>query len=200
MCVQVVHSPALSPDILLDTFHSRAFTHTAPLLLLALATTAALLHYAQARRARAAAETWGGMATSTPARATSPAPRHELAADTSPVTARSPLRPAAQQLSRPTSPVSERPCSQMYPYLPSAPSYSGGSPEHGALSPAAAARDSFPGARRCEDEACVTCAWLQEGPNFQSSATRKKYKFMTPATCTDTCVVYLVTCKKCRWG
>ena len=195
---EIVHSPALSPDILLDTFHSRAFTHAAPLLLLATAALAALLHYAQARRARAAAETWGGMATSAPARSISPAPRHELAADTSPVTARSPLRPAAQQLSRPTSPVSERPCSQMYPYLPSAPSYSGGSPEHGALSPAAAARDSFPGARRCEDEACVTCAWLQEGPNFQSSATRKKYKFMTPATCTDTCVVYLVTCKKCR--
>merc|ERR1712083_123700 len=35
-------------------------------------------------------------------------------------------------------------------------------------------RESFPGGRKCEDDT-----------------------FMTPATCTDTCLVYLVTCRKC---
>ena len=95
----------------------------------------------------------------------------------------------ALSLSRPGNPDSslQRPCSMMYPYLPSAPSHND-----------TVDRQSFPGGRKCEDDTCVTCVWLREGPNFHSSATRKKYKFMTPATCTDTCLVYLVTCRKCR--
>merc|ERR1719300_1293623 len=79
-----------------------------------------------------------------------------------------------------------RPCSMMYPYLPSAPIHCD-----------EIERDTFPGGRKCEDDSCTTCVWLNEGPNFQSSATRKKYKFMTPATCSDLSVIYLVTCVKC---
>ena len=102
---------------------------------------------------------------------------------TTPVTSR-PCSPTPSSLSH------TRPVSMMYPYSPTAPAHVS----------ADVSRDSFPGGRRCEDDDCTTCVWLREGPNFQSTATRKKYKFMTPATCTDTCLVYLVTCTKCRWA
>ena len=194
----VMNHPTESPDIILEVFHLRHFTHPIPVTMVILLLLATVLYYVQARKARAIAKTWSGISTSSGRRDT---------ADTServesPITVRSPLRPhhnttysssrpvsPALSMSRPGSPDSslQRPCSMMYPYLPSAPSHND-----------TVDRESFPGGRKCEDDTCVTCVWLREGPNFHSSATRKKYKFMTPATCTDTCLVYLVTCRKCR--
>ena len=87
--------------------------------------------------------------------------------------------------SPPTPP--SRPCSQLYPYLPSA-------SKEGYL-----VRESYPGGRKCTDKNCQTCPWLREGPNFSHSITKRKYKFMTPSTCTDTGLVYLVTCSSCRY-
>lgn len=83
--------------------------------------------------------------------------------------------------------ASSRPCSMLYPYLSSAPATS----EFGD-------RESYPGGRKCEDLKCETCPWIKEGPNFSNSITKKKYKLMTPATCTDKGLIYVVTCASCR--
>ena len=190
----IMNHPTESPDIILAVFHLRHLTHPIPVIMVVLLLITTIFYYIQARKARSVAKTWSGLNTG---------PVTLGSEDTSPVTVRSPLRPQhnttysassrpvspALSLSRPGSPDSslQRPCSMMYPYLPSAPSHND-----------TVDRQSFPGGRKCEDDTCVTCVWLREGPNFHSSATRKKYKFMTPATCTDTSLVYLVTCRKCR--
>ena len=59
------------------------------------------------------------------------------------------------------------------------------------------ARSVYPGGRRCGEESCTACARLREGPTFTSSSTGKQYKLMTPVTCTDMDIVFLVTCGRC---
>ena len=58
------------------------------------------------------------------------------------------------------SPSLSRPCSMLYPYLSSAPAPS----ELGNLD--SLTRQSFPGGRKCDDQECVTCTWLREGPSL----------------------------------
>ena len=37
-----------------------------------------------------------------------------------------------------------------------------------------------------------------QGPHFSSTVTNKQYRFMPTVTCTDTSLIYLVTCRRCR--
>jgi len=150
-------------------------------------------YYHQVRSAKTAAKTWSTINTSPASNVRSPLKPQRLETGLPCLTDDPPSGVTTPVTSRPCSPTPSslshtRPVSMMYPYSPTAPAHVS----------ADVSRDSFPGGRRCEDDDCTTCVWLREGPNFQSTATRKKYKFMTPATCTDTCLVYLVTCTKCR--
>jgi len=86
-----------------------------------------------------------------------------------------------------SSPSHSRPCSMLYPYVSSAP------PPYDSES-----RQLFPGGRRCHHPRCNACLWLKEGPNFSSSVSKRRFKFMTPTTCTERNIIYLVTCNSCR--
>lgn len=201
---------------------NRVFTHTAASVLVFLTIIPYIFYYIEARKARNAARTWTGMNSALIVQPTitfsatnefeSKRQAMEDCVDTSPITSTpmhtrpiSPYIPTSSRMERErstslfdrtppmvVSPTLSRPCSMMYPYLPSAPAPS----ECGDLD--TMPRQSFPGSRKCDDEECVTCAWMKEGPNFVSSVTRRKYKFMTPVTCTDESLVYVVTCDKCR--
>ena len=204
----------------LPILHNRYFTHTTAIALLLMTTILYLFYYIEARKARNAARTWTGMnsALIVQPRTTSPVSSNsepkvlvsEDVVDTSPAPS-SPSRPmpsfsyAASRSdrersaslfdptpSRVVSPTMSRPCSMLYPYLPSAPAPS----ECGDLD--SIPRQTFPGSRKCDDEECITCAWMKEGPNFFSSVTRRQYKFMTPVTCIDEGLIYVVTCDRCR--
>jgi hypothetical protein len=206
----------------LPIFQERYFTHTTASGLFMLSTIPYIFYYIQARKARNAARTWTGMNSAliehpkvapTISRNTEPKyPVIEDQVDTCP-TPSSPARPVSSSnytasridkersasLFDPTassnlmvSPTMTRPCSMLYPYLPSAPAPS----ECGDMD--AIPRHTFPGSRKCDDEECITCAWMKEGPNFINSVTRRQYKFMTPATCTDEGLIYVVTCDRCR--
>ena len=171
------------PIFILPLLYSRYFTYLTVSGLLVCLVSSHLLYYRMVRLSSQAAKTWSRVNTSLIS-----SPKQQFMSPTlepqlssraaSPVSS---IRPTS-----PTSPSPGRPVSMMYPYLPSAPSPSD-----------TIARDNFPGGRKCEEEDCVTCAWLVEGPNFRSNSTCRTYKLMTPATCTDTCLVYLVTCGKC---
>ena len=171
----------------------RYFSHCAALALLLCSVLPYLGYYLHARHARAAARAWTEYRDS----ALTPA-LHQVDTSTAPGLYSPQLERSASLFEPPssstvmTSPTMSRPCSMLYPYLPSAPAPS----ECGDHD--CAPRQSFPGGRKCEDETCVTCAWVKEGPNFYNSVTRRQYKFMTPATCTDTGLVYVVTCGRCR--
>ena len=190
-----------------NMFTNRFVTHSVPLVMVVFMVLSYILYHSQATEAVSVAKTWTETIASPPTsnRDSYLPTLNDEQPHSSPVTSRSPLRPqhsAYDTHSRPTSPslssscvpispnMSQRPCSMMYPYLPSAPNVAHNTSD--------IARETFPGGRKCEDDECVTCVWLKEGPNFVSSSTGHKYKFMTPATCTDTCLVYLVTCTKCK--
>ena len=172
-----------TPDFpfLLPIFYSRTFSYVTASGLLLLVLSSHLLYYRQVRRAKEAAKTWAGGANTS----LISSPRQ------SSVRSARPVVEVVAEGSRATSPtMGTRPVSMMYPYLPSAPSTSD--------TIARDNRESFPGGRKCEEDDCVTCAWLVEGPNFRSNSTCRSYKLMTPATCTDTNIVYLVTCERCQ--
>jgi len=218
--LQVSPSSVLCLDILQD----RYFTHTVAAGLFLLSVIPYIFYYIQARKARNAARTWTGMNSAliehpkaTPAIArnveqkplaledqvdSSPAPSSpgpQGAVYSSQYAASRADRERSASLFDPAasstvmvSPSMARPCSMLYPYLPSAPAPS----ECGDLD--AIPRHTFPGSRKCDDDECITCAWMKEGPNFVNSVTKRQYKFMTPATCTDEGLVYVVTCERCR--
>ena len=193
----------------------RYFTHTTGLVLFLMSLVPYMFYYLQARQARNAARTWTGINSALIDQNKTPVtkqPPVEDQVDSSPTPvslkagAKSPNQATNRQdrerstsLFDPvpgpgtsmTSPSLSRPCSMLYPYLPSAPA-------PGEWDQDQAPRHTFPGGRKCEDGNCITCAWMKEGPNFYNSVTKRQYKFMTPATCTDTCLVYLVTCQHCR--
>ncbi|XP_023342679.1 uncharacterized protein LOC111712333 [Eurytemora carolleeae] len=87
-------------------------------------------------------------------------------------------------------PASNRPQSAVYPCLPTAPDL--GSQGFNRPKPVQ------PGNRKCGNDECVACAWMIEGPHFSSTVTNKQYRFMPTVTCTDTSLIYLVTCRRCR--
>ena len=174
--IELFVQPDLPADLpyLLPLLYSRYFSYLTITALLLSLLASHLLYYRTVRQARAAARTWTGANTSLIS-----SPRQSSVRSTR-------LEPP-QQSSRANSPTTTRPVSMMYPYIPSAPAHTD-----------TIDRNTFPGGRKCEEEDCVTCAWLVEGPNFRSNSTCKSYKLMTPATCTSTCIVYLVTCGKCQ--
>jgi len=194
----------------IDFLHNRLFTHITPIALLLISVVPSLCYYLQARKARNAARTWMGIGSAL----IEPKREHtvrdiasEDEADESSIVRHSANLKTSEQPQNEksvhnfeppamstlmASPSVSRPCSMLYPYLPSAPAPS----ECGDLD--TIPRHTFPGGRKCDDEDCVTCAWMKEGPNFCSSVTRRQYKFMTPSTCTDEGLVYVVTCSRCR--
>ena len=190
--LEIFVQPAPDFPFLLPIFHSRVFTYLTIGGLLVSVLASHLLYYRTVRQAKEAAKTWAGGANtsliSSPRQSSVRSARETLErverggqANTSPP-------PPSSRATSPT--MGARPVSMMYPYLPSAPSTS--------ETIARDNRDCFPGGRKCEEEDCVTCAWLVEGPNFRSNSTCRTYKLMTPATCTDTNIVYLVTCERCQ--
>ena len=170
----------LQPGPLPALLHHREVTHTVSCLLWLAAATAMAAHWVRFRRAAKASRTWAALSprSASPAPPASPGPARPLAQST-------PARPVSPA-SRATSPGPGRPCSQLYPYLPSAPAALSGP-----------ARSVYPGGSRCGEESCTACARLREGPTFTSSSTGKQYKLMTPVTCTDMDIVFLVTCGRC---
>jgi len=158
-------------------------------------------YYYHCTKARQAARTWTGL---TPARSLLPASTVTVTDDIRPIPSSTPRDrpPTVQQ--PPTAPsapptdyrqpgvgygdqVEPRPPSVLYPHLPSAP---GAGKEGRVVLP--------PGNQKCDNEDCVCCAWMIEGPQFRSTATNKQYRFMPSVTCRDTSLIYLVTCRKCR--
>ena len=187
--LEIFVQPAPDFPFLLPLFYSRPFTYVTVSGLLVLVLSSHLLYYRTVRQAKEAAKTWAGGANTS--LISSPRQSSVRSARTVVVVVAGDPPPLPLPGSRATSPtMGARPVSMMYPYLPSAPSTSD--------TIARDNRDSFPGGRKCEEEDCVTCAWLVEGPNFRSNSTCRSYKLMTPATCTDTNIVYLVTCQRCQ--
>eukprot|EP00092_Neocalanus_flemingeri_P020266 GFUD01021948.1.p1 GENE.GFUD01021948.1~~GFUD01021948.1.p1 ORF type:complete len:578 (+),score=103.58 GFUD01021948.1:72-1805(+) len=213
-----LHS-SLQPVSVLPILHNRYFTHTTALGLLLLTLMQYLCYYLEARKARNAARAWTGMNSTlieqpkvtspltsisepklpvsedwvdTNPTPSSPRPQFSSNQDTSRIDRERSASLFDPTPARVSSPTMSRPCSMLYPYLPSAPAPS----ECGDLD--TLPRQLFPGSRKCDDEECITCAWIKEGPNFFSNVTRRQYKFMTPVTCTEGGLIYLVTCDRCR--
>ena len=172
---------------------SRPLTHSLPPVLLLLTAVFFFLYHREARRSRDAARTWTEIASPQPA--FSPV-AHGDQPPTSPIlpppSPSRPMRPGdilSAHISRdghPPPPASLP--ALVYPALPSAPQ------------PAPAPLTALPpGCRKCGHQDCVTCAFLLEGYTFASTATGRQYRFMTPVTCTDSRIIYLVTCKSCRY-
>jgi len=173
---------------------SRPLTHSLPLCLLLLSLLSSLLYHRQAVQGKEAARAW--------TRATSPrpsSPRPLSPRPSSPLTPPSPSRPMRpgdvlsahiSRGGRPASPPLLPPL--VYPPLPSAPP-----PPDALAPPEVPCLPLPPGARRCGLQDCVTCVFLIPGSSFQSTVTGRRYKLMTPVTCTDSRLVYLVTCRSC---
>ena len=193
--LEIFVQPAPDFPFLLPIFHNRAFTYVTVSGLLVLVLSSHLLYYRTVRQAKQAAKTWAGGANtsliSSPRQSSVRSTRGTIERGQTNTRSGVVVADPALPSSRATSPtMGVRPVSMMYPYLPSAPPTS--------ETIARDNRDGFPGGRKCEEENCVTCAWLVEGPNFRSNSTCRSYKLMTPATCTDTNIVYLVTCQRCQ--
>ena len=54
--------------------------------------------------------------------------------------------------------------------------------------------DSF----RCASKRCEVCKYITETGTFTSSATGETYKIKHRLDCNDKCLVYLLTCNKCK--
>jgi len=148
------------------------------------------LYYIQCKAAREAARTWTGLG---PARSPLVSRIQDPESNTEQPTASREAGATARSTDvRPRLPQSadagRRPPSQ-YSVSPSAPRISSEYRLSGGLDP--------PGNRKCDNEDCVTCTWLIEGPYFYSSVSKRQYLFMTPVTCTDTSIIYMVTCHRC---
>ena len=75
----------------------------------------------------------------------------------------------------------------LYPALPSAPE----PPYNPHYQPVAE------GNRRCDNQTCVTCTRLREGPHFTSTTTGLQYIIGPAVSCTQERLIYLITCSKC---
>jgi len=173
---------------------NRPLTHSLPLLLLLLSLTANLVYLHQAKLGRDAARAWNSFAAS-PSRPVSPTripistPITPPASPSRPMNAGDVLSAHISRGGAPPSPEAPSPLPPLvYPPLhPSAP------PQD-----VSSTLPLPPGNRRCGHLDCVTCAFLQQGSGFVSTVTKRRYKMMTPVTCTDARVIYLVTCGLCR--
>jgi len=188
------HSFDISPVI-----QSRVFIYCTGFILSFISLVIYGLYYIQCKAAREAARTWTGLA---PARSPLVSRSQDLDSNNEqqPTSREAGATPRAVDVGRQPPQSGDagrrppqsgdaglRPTSQ-YSVSPSAPRIS----EYrlsGGLDP--------PGNRKCDNEDCVTCTWLIEGPYFYSSVSKRQYLFMTPVTCTDTSIIYLVTCHRC---
>jgi len=182
-----------SPELynIIPILSNRIFTYLTPTLL-SLATTALLvLYYTEARKAVNASKFWSQISTIPGQQPDLQNPSAHLTAqpDVAAPGPGSPSRPMSSH-SRPVIPSSHHPVQPpdtLYPQLPSAPS-----------APSEAGDAPPPGNQKCGNTSCVTCAWLVEGPSFSSTVTGKQYLLMTSVSCTDSQIIYLVTCRGCR--
>jgi len=172
---------------------SRPLTHSLPLLLLLLSLLSNVVYLHQAKLGRDAARAWNSLAQPPSPTPVSPACAPSLSPPPSPSRPMNAGDVLSAHISRgggPPSPEAPSPLPPLvYPPLqPSAP-----------LEEASSSRLPLPpGNRRCGHLDCVTCAFLQQGSGFISTVTKRRYKMMTPVTCTDARVIYLVTCGKCQ--
>ena len=54
------------------------------------------------------------------------------------------------------------------------------------------------GSFRCGSERCEVCKCITETDTFTSTDTRETYNFNHRLDCNDKCLVYLITCNKCK--
>ena len=58
--------------------------------------------------------------------------------------------------------------------------------------------EGIPGSFRCGLEGCEVCKYITETNTFSSSITGETYKTNHRLDCNDKCLVYLLTCNKCK--
>lgn len=179
---------------------NRVFMYLTPSVLLITSMLVLFIYYLEARKAVNATTVWTQISTNAAQQPSLQNPSAQLIVENDaavPIPS-SPSRPmssyaqpvapsASLNLPHTTDQTPTLPNSTLYPYLPSAPT-----------APSEAGDIQIAGNRKCENESCVTCAWLLEGPAFFSMVTNKQYRFMPPVTCTDDLLIYLVTCRGCR--
>ena len=54
------------------------------------------------------------------------------------------------------------------------------------------------GSFRCRSKHCEVCKYITETDTFTSSVTGETYKINYRLDCNDKCLVYLLTCNKCK--
>ena len=54
------------------------------------------------------------------------------------------------------------------------------------------------GSFRCGSKCCEVCKYITETDTFTSSVTGETYKINHRLDCNDKCLVYLLTCNKCK--
>jgi len=54
------------------------------------------------------------------------------------------------------------------------------------------------GNKRCDNQSCVTCTRMVEGPDFSSSVTGLQYTIHPAVSCTNEKLIYLITCRRCQ--
>ena len=61
------------------------------------------------------------------------------------------------------------------------------------------AEERLVGSRKCFRNHCQVCKNVVETDTFQSFVDKKVYKINHRFTCSDKCLVYLLSCKVCKW-